>query len=974
MTGSCDRLLDVPLTTVPVVGASLAPGLSAEPVPVGPSGWLAGTLAVSASILLAALVLWRVAARRARAPGLAREAGEAWRLRGGRERVADRPPGDKDEARAIFETAHDAYVAIDPDSAILEWNRQAEEVFGWRRDEVVGRNMAELIIPPRFREAHFQGIRHFLASGEGPVLSKRVEVVALHRRGHEFPVELTIWPTRRGGSFRFHAFLHDISRSRRVVRRLAGQTAAAAALVDSLDGPQAAVARFLAAICSALGWPVGVLWVPDASSDALRCAELWHDGGAGLAAFERTTRDLVLPPGVGLPGRVLQSRQPEWVPGFGHDGGADRAEDAAAAGLGGAFAWPILSRGGIFAVLEFFSRDVQEPDAELLAMMESLGNLLGQFIARIEAERELERSRRLLSEAQHVAKLGSWEWEIGPDRVRWTDEMFRLYGLESRHFQATYAGFLARVHPDDRARVKNTVDASIESKRPFELDHRVSGADGSVRVLHARGAVVTDAEGQAIRLVGTVQDVTQRREVEHRLQRLAHFDPLTGLPNRRLFQESLLKAMARADAQGWSIFLMFLDLDNFKDINDSLGHAVGDELLRQMGQRLLNCLRLRDTVGRLGGDEFGVIVLTPGDDQMAVAVAEKIRAALRVPFELEGNSVTATVSIGITVYPADSDDVHDLVRYVDLAMYEAKRAGRNAYRFYTEEMNRRAAHKRLMESALREALAEGEFALHYQPKVSLSTGRWTGVEALLRWNRPGHGMVAPAGFIEGLEKTGLIVPVGIWVLATACRQLRDWRRIGMAPLSIAVNVSARQMGREKPSAPPPGPPGQARQNGDSAALWAAAVACLQEQDVSPGDLELELTESTLMSDAEFSIDILRRLKDLGVPISVDDFGTGYSNLAYLRRLPLDAIKIDGTFIHAVTRNPDDASITLAIIDLAHRLNLQVIAEGVETEEQLRFLQANGCDQAQGYHLARPMPAGELEALWQATGGIMPNVV
>lgn len=969
-------MADVPLTTVPFVAASLAPGLSAETGPMPPSGWLAGTLAVSVPILLlSALVLWRFAARRAR-DRRAREAGVARRPREtGRECVDDRSLGDEDEARAIFETAHDAYVAIDPDSAILEWNRQAEEIFGWRRDEVVGRNMAELIIPPRFREAHFHGIRHFLATGEGPVLSKRVEVVALHRRGHEFPVELTIWPTRRGGSFRFHAFLHDISRSRRAMRRLAGQSAAAAALVDSLDGPEAAVARFLAAICTALGWPVGVLWMPDPSSDALRCAELWHDGRADLAAFERTTRDLALPPGVGLPGRVLQSRQPEWVPGFGHDERSGRAEDAATAGLEGAFAWPILSAGGIAAVLEFFSRDVQEPDAELLAMMETLGNLLGQFIARIEAERELERSRRLLSEAQHVAKLGSWEWEIGPDRVRWTDEMFRLYGLESQHFRATYAGFLARVHPDDRARVKEAVDAALESKGPFEFDHRVSGAGDDVRVLHARGAVITDAEGQAIRLVGTVQDITQRLEVEQRLQRLAHFDPLTGLPNRRLFQESLLTAMALADARGWSIFLMFLDLDNFKDINDSLGHAVGDELLRQVGQRLLNCLRVRDTVGRLGGDEFGVIVLTPGDDQTAVAVAEKIRAALRAPFELEGHSVTTTVSIGITAYPSDSDDLHGLVRDVDLAMYEAKRAGRNAYRFYTEEMNRRAAEKRETESALREALAEGQFALHYQPKVSLSTGRWTGVEALLRWNRPGHGMVSPAGFIEVLERTGLIVPVGIWVLATACRQLRDWRRIGMAPLPIAVNVSARQMRRENPSASPPEPPGQeAHENSDSAALWAAAVACLQEQDVSPGELELELTESTLMSDAELSIDLLRRLNALGVPISVDDFGTGYSNLAYLRRLPLDAIKIDGTFIQSVTRNPDDAAITLAIIDLAHRLNLQVIAEGVETAEQLRFLQANGCDQAQGYHLARPMPVDELEALWQATGGIVPNVV
>ncbi|MDQ3056920.1 MAG: EAL domain-containing protein, partial [Pseudomonadota bacterium] len=309
----------------------------------------------------------------------------------------------------------------------------------------------------------------------------------------------------------------------------------------------------------------------------------------------------------------------------------------------------------------------------------------------------------------------------------------------------------------------------------------------------------------------------------------------------------------------------------------------------------------------------------------------------------------------------------------DLAMYDAKKSGRNAYRFYTEAMNLRAREKRELDSALREALEREEFVLYYQPKVCLRSGRWTGVEALLRWHRPGHGLVAPGEFIPALEDSGLIVPVGAWVISAACRQLSQWREAGLEPLPIAVNVSARQMALTTVARPSPGPDAPARIDTAANALWTSTAACMSECKVSTGQLEFELTESSLMGDAEHSADMLRRLKDLGVHVSVDDFGTGYSSLAYLRRFPLDAVKIDGSFIRDVTSNAEDASITLAIIGMAHRLNLTVIAECVETAEQLEFLRANDCDQAQGYYLARPMPVGELEHLWQTSGGIVPGV-
>jgi diguanylate cyclase (GGDEF)-like protein len=513
---------------------------------------------------------------------------------------------------------------------------------------------------------------------------------------------------------------------------------------------------------------------------------------------------------------------------------------------------------------------------------------------------------------------------------------------------------------------------AFNGEQVSDMEMVIAPRDRPRRVVVCNGRALSNRAGDKLGAVVALHEITERKEAEQRLQQLAHFDALTGLPNRRLFHESLRSAMT--EQQEWLVFLLFLDLDNFKDINDSLGHAIGDELLRQVGERLQGCLRLRDTVARLGGDEFGVILLTPNDPQAATVVAEKIQATLGVPFDLEGHTVSTSASIGITAYPADTTDLHNLVRYADLAMYEAKHAGRNAYRFYTESMNLRVHEKLQLESALRQALAQGEFALHYQPKVCLRSGRWTGVEALLRWHRPGHGLMAPAEFIPVLEDTGLIVPVGAWVITAACRQLGEWQRMGFGPLPIAVNVSAQQVARRNTLLPSTEPGGHTRIGVDPVELWSATAACMREHGVLAEQLEFELTESAVMSDAEHSVDMLARLKRLGVRVSVDDFGTGYSSLAYLRRFPLDAVKIDGAFIRDVTTNADDAAITLAIIGMAHRLNLQVIAECVETVEQLEFLSTNGCDQAQGYYIARPMPVQELELLWRTTGGIAPGVV
>ena len=505
-----------------------------------------------------------------------------------------------------------------------------------------------------------------------------------------------------------------------------------------------------------------------------------------------------------------------------------------------------------------------------------------------------------------------------------------------------------------------------------QVETKIRHKDGSEICFEINLQALQSSDGWTI--VSVSRDITERKEAEARLRQLAHYDPLTQLPNRRLFQESLLKAMEQADVLGLQVVLLYLDLDNFKDINDSLGHAVGDELLREVGDRLLTSLYARDSVGRLGGDEFGIILLTPHDPDIGMVVAEKIHDVLRVPFQLNGHSVGTSASIGITVYPTDTDNADELARYADMAMYEAKRSGRNASRFYTAAMNQRVGEKLQLVAALRGALARDEFVLHYQPKISLRTGRWTGVEALLRWQRPGQGLVPPDRFIPALEDSGLIVPVGAWVIATACRQLADWQRRGMGGLPIAVNVSALQI-VEKPV--PGAAPRQAGAAGiapEKVGLLSAVAEAMKEHDLPAGLLEIEITESVVMADAEHSIEILQRLRAMGVKVSVDDFGTGYSSLSYLRRFPLEAVKIDGSFICDVTTSSDDASIAVAIIEMAHRLNLKVIAECVETAEQMQFLQAHECDQAQGYYFSRPVPVAELEELWRRNSGEFPQLV
>jgi diguanylate cyclase (GGDEF)-like protein/PAS domain S-box-containing protein len=459
----------------------------------------------------------------------------------------------------------------------------------------------------------------------------------------------------------------------------------------------------------------------------------------------------------------------------------------------------------------------------------------------------------------------------------------------------------------------------------------------------------THQDGES-RCIVSVRDLTEHQRTQEKLQYLANYDSLTGLPNRALFRDRLQQAMQRAQRSGQPMALMFLDLDRFKVVNDSLGHEVGDRLLCHVAETLTRCLRQGDSVGReghgepftlsrLGGDEFTVIVEGIGGVEDAALIARRLLDALVVPFPVGDEELHVSASIGISMYPVDDVDLDGMIRHTDMAMYRSKSLGRNTFSFFSDDLNAAVGARLSLEGNLRRALERKEFVLFYQPKADLVTGRVTGVEALIRWHAPGRGMVPPDRFIAVLEDTGLIVPVGAWVIRAACKQLTEWDKMGLPPINMAVNLSARQLRHPY--------------------LVALVEDTLRETGIEAARLELELTESLLMEDTEVNKGVLAAFSRLGVRLAIDDFGTGHSSLSYLRRLEVDTLKIDRSFVTAIPNDPEDCAIATAVLALGQSLQMKVVAEGVETEEQAEFLRNLGCGEMQGWLLSRALPAHQM---------------
>ncbi|MGZ8155004.1 MAG: EAL domain-containing protein [Burkholderiales bacterium] len=593
----------------------------------------------------------------------------------------------------------------------------------------------------------------------------------------------------------------------------------------------------------------------------------------------------------------------------------------------------LIRKNGTLVWVSVVTSLVRQDDGEPLYFM-SVVQDIGARRATEQALRESEQKFRQL--ADNIPEI-FWITDVRQRVLHYLSPGFEtLTGKPLAEVLRRPRSWLQIVHPEDRERVRLARKPLPHAE--YDIEYRIVIAGGGVRWVHDQAFPVRDATGAVYRIAGIASDVTQRKEAEEKLVYLAHYDGLTGLPNRVLFLDRLKQTLSHCARRGTLAAVMFVDLDRFKVVNDTLGHAMGDELLRQVGARLSVCVREGDTVARFSGDEFVLIVNDLHGPEDARHIAQKVLQAYVEPFRVSSHEIFVSTSIGISMFPSDSEDEQALLKNADSAMYRAKESGRNSFRFYTREMNARAMYRLQLENSLRHALDRGEFCLHYQPKACLHTGEITGVEALLRWERPGHGLVAPAEFVPLLEDTGLIVPVGEWVLSEACRQADAWRKAGRALVPVAINISARQFA--------------SRNLGD------LVRRMMNLHGLDPRYLEFELTESLLMVNTEDAVRTLEYLKSLGLKLSIDDFGTGYSSLAYLKRFPIDALKIDRSFIDEITTDVGDATITRAVIGMAHNLGLKVIAEGVETQAQIAFLSANGCDEAQGYYFARPQPAAE----------------
>jgi len=466
--------------------------------------------------------------------------------------------------------------------------------------------------------------------------------------------------------------------------------------------------------------------------------------------------------------------------------------------------------------------------------------------------------------------------------------------------------------------------------------------DGSEIYIEDSVAPIHNHGGQVVGAVTVFRDVSEARGMAEQIAHAAEHDLLTGLPNRLLLNDRIGQAIALANRRGGQVAVLFLDLDGFKHVNDSLGHPMGDKLLQSIARRLLECVRAPDTVSRQGGDEFIVLLQEIRNPEDVAIAAKRLLKSVAETYSMGQHDLHITTSIGVSLYPDDGMDAETLIKNADTAMYQAKENGRQSYRFFKSEMNVKAVERQSIEEDLRRALERKEFTLHYQPKIDLKTGAITGAEALIRWTHPTRGSVPPLMFIPIAEDSGLILPIGSWVMREACMQARAWLDAGLPPMTMAVNVSAIEFRNEN--------------------FLEDLFATIYEAGLSPNSLELEVTERVLMKQSELAESVLKKLRESGVQVSVDDFGTGYSSLSYLQQFPLDALKIDQSFVRRITGNPDETSIVSAIIRMGQSLNLRVIAEGVETAEDLAFLRANGCDEAQGYYFSRPVPPEQFAAL------------
>jgi diguanylate cyclase (GGDEF)-like protein/PAS domain S-box-containing protein len=621
---------------------------------------------------------------------------------------------------------------------------------------------------------------------------------------------------------------------------------------------------------------------------------------------------------------------------------------------------------GMRATLQLFGVSRDEKHARIEAhspgleglhrSMESVHRRVARRVQKLKAARDVAeldaRTHRTLAEqltrAQRIARVGGWEWDRTSDSITCSAEVYRILGVDESSFRPRPTSIQGLIHHEDRRAFRRWLIKLARGADAEGMDLRIVAKDGELRHAHLLGEGMPNDAGRIVGVAGTIQDATERTRAIQQIHRLAYFDVLTELPNRSRFHENLAETLEVAKRDSKPFAIMFLDLDHFKRINDTLGHAVGDDLLRIIAQRLTRSLRQDDMAGmtpmkaierdvcRQGGDEFIVLLNGVSTEQEASHAASRLLATLAQPIVIGTQELFVSASIGIVLYPRDGEDLDTLLKNADVAMYHAKGEGRNRFFFYRESMRAASAERLSLEHDLRKALEGGQFELHYQPQIEVRTGRIVGIEALIRWNHPTLGLLTPGHFIGVAEEAGMIMDIWEWVMVTALIQHNAWLEQGLPAVTIAVNLSSVQFDD----------PGLAERVRESARVVGVPLDYL----------ELEVTESMLMHDFDATLKTLNALRAMGVKIAIDDFGTGYSSLAYLRRLPVDKLKLDQSFTRDVGQKENDGAIIKAVMAMAASLELAVVAEGVETQAQIDFLLGLGCTTVQGYMLGRPLPA------------------
>jgi diguanylate cyclase (GGDEF)-like protein/PAS domain S-box-containing protein len=714
-------------------------------------------------------------------------------------------------------------------------------------------------------------------------------------------------------------------------------------LVLDANTPEAALVEAMRAICESQGWDSGQYWRLDETEGVLRIHAGWSVDDEGLGAALRDALTLACGPGDGLVGEVLQTGQPLWVPDLRDDPRVMMQDFRVQTGWIGALLIPVQWQGQVIGVLDFNARCIPEPDTGLLQVLRAVGIQIGNCFARSIVVDRLRESETHYSSMVELAAIGISHVDLNGRFVYVNRRLCDMLGYSRDELSELSIREIS--HPDDRSvtdKDRSRLDAGeIDT---FKAEKRYLKRDGTPIWVRLTVAAKRTSDGRTLHHISIVEDISERRAAEARIQYLATHDEMTGLVNRTMFGEFLARAIARCHRPGRQFALMFIDLDRFKVINDSLGHECGDALLKAVAGRLRTTVRSSDVVARFGGDEFVLLIEDCKDRQAAAVVARNLLTAVLQPIEIAGQECRVTASIGIVLCPDDSRDANALLKLADLAMYQAKEEGKNGFQYYSASMGALSTERVQIETRLTGALERHELFINYQAKVDMRSGEIRGAEALLRWTHPELGIVSPARFIPIAEECGLIVPIGRWAMTTACRQAVEWYRQGLR-LCLAVNVSPRQFMDPH--------------------LVDHVRSVLDETGLPPSLLELEITESIMMHDHDAAVEKMTAMRDLGVRLAIDDFGTGYSSLSQLRRLPIDTLKIDQSFIRGIPRSPQDLAIAEAILTLGRSMGVTVVAEGVETADQQSFLSHHACDEMQGFHFHRPSTPEAFADLFRA---------